>query len=46
MLTKRDLLRSAACAAAATTIAALRSAMLDHRMTRADRRLTGNSIGA
>jgi arylsulfatase A-like enzyme len=39
----RDL---AADPAAATTIAALRSAMLDHRMTRADRRLTGHSIGA
>lgn len=32
--------------AAATTIAALRAAMLDHRMTRADRRLTHHSIGA
>lgn len=39
----RDL---AADPAAAATIAGLRAAMLDHRMTRADRRLTGYSIGA
>lgn len=32
--------------AAAGTVARLRAAMLDHRMTRADRRLTGYSIGA
>ncbi len=42
-LETRDLAPDPACGA---TIATLRAAMLDHRMTRADRRLTHHSIGA